>query len=136
LYLTNLTDEQWQLLCPVLEIAPARQKGGRPRSYPFREIVNGIFYITKTGCQWRMLPSDFAPWSSVYGYFRTWKLSGVWDNAKLHCTCAPNCIVTAHQRPFKLHTLNNYLHTLTVITCNRKPINLQSAQFSTGINYN
>lgn len=81
MYLTNLTDEQWQLLCPVFEIARAPKIGGRPRSYPFREIVNGIFYITKTGCQWRMLPSDFAPWSSVYGYFRTWKLSGVWDKA-------------------------------------------------------
>jgi putative transposase len=79
--LTNLTDEQWQLLCPVLETARTPKKGGRPRSYPFREIVNGILTITKTGCQWRMLPTDFAPWSSVYGYFRTWKLSGVWDKA-------------------------------------------------------
>ncbi|MDO9268100.1 MAG: transposase, partial [Methylobacter sp.] len=163
--MTNLTDEQWQLLCPVLETARTPKKGGRPRSYPFREIVNGILYITKTGCQCRgvaifakafmgipaqqaakatrplmpaaapavllhsldtqqgvsniflamtrrdvgkacifttqkalrentctiasgdystpvsqrrMLPTDFAPWSSVYGYFRTWKLSGVW----------------------------------------------------------
>ena len=81
MYLTNLTDEQWQLLCPVLEIARAPQKGGRPRSYPFREIVNGILYITKTDRQWRMLPLSFAPWSSVYGYFRTWKRSGVWDQA-------------------------------------------------------
>jgi putative transposase len=81
LYLTNLTDEQWQLLCPVLEIARDLQQGGRPRNYPLREIVNGILYITKTGCQWRMLPPDFAPWSSVYGYFRAWKLSGIWDKA-------------------------------------------------------
>ncbi|MDD5693674.1 MAG: transposase, partial [Patescibacteria group bacterium] len=55
LYLTNLIDEQWQLLCPVLEIVRDLQKGGRPRNYPLREIVNGILYITKTGCQWRML---------------------------------------------------------------------------------
>ncbi len=81
MYLTNLTDEQWQLLCPVLEIARTPKIGGRPRSYPFREIVNGILYITKTGCQWRMLPPSFAPWRSVYGYFRRWKLSGIWDKA-------------------------------------------------------
>ncbi|WP_161782392.1 transposase [Methylobacter tundripaludum] len=64
----NLTDEQWQLLCPVLEITRAPpKKRGRPRSYSFREIVNTILYITKTGYQWRMLPSDFAPWNPVYG---------------------------------------------------------------------
>jgi putative transposase len=57
LYLTNLTDEQWQLLYPVFEITRAQKIGGRSRSYPFREIVNAILYITKTGCQWRMLPT-------------------------------------------------------------------------------
>ncbi|AMK79314.1 hypothetical protein A1342_09080 [Methylomonas methanica] len=44
-------------------------------------MVNGILYIVKTECQWRLLPSDFAPWQSVYGYFRTWKKQGPWDRA-------------------------------------------------------
>ena len=41
--------------------------------------MNGIFYVNKSGCQWRMLPSDFAPWQTVYYYFRKWKLGGVWE---------------------------------------------------------
>ena len=81
MYATDLTDEQWQLLKPFLEPSGDAAKGGRPRTYPVREIVNGILYIAKTGCQWRLLPSDFAPWQSVYGYFRTWKRQGVWDQA-------------------------------------------------------
>ncbi|MGR9046797.1 MAG: IS5 family transposase [Gammaproteobacteria bacterium] len=81
MYATDLSDEQWQLLIPLLKIQYDAQKGGRPRTYPLRNIVDGILYITKTGCQWRLLPSDFAPWQSVYGYFRTWKKQGIWDQA-------------------------------------------------------
>jgi putative transposase len=42
-------------------------------------VVNGILYVNKTGCQWRMLPKDFGPWETVYGYFRCWRRAGVWE---------------------------------------------------------
>ena len=72
-YPTNLTEKQWQVIKNIVE--PQE----RNRKNPLREIVNGIFYVNKSGCQWRMLPSDFAPWQTVYYYFRKWKLEGVWE---------------------------------------------------------
>ena len=73
-YSTNLTDNQWQVIKKVIN--PQERK----RKYPLREIMNAILYINKTGCQWRMLPQDFAPWQTVYYYFRKWKLEGVIDD--------------------------------------------------------
>lgn len=70
-YPTNLTDNQWQVIEKVIN--PQE----RTRKYPLREIMDAILYINKTGCQWRMLPLDFAPWQTVYYYFRKWKLEGV-----------------------------------------------------------
>ena len=81
MYATDLTDGQWELLRPIFETTTIPNKGGRPRLYSIREIINAILYVDKTGCQWRLLPNDFAPWSSVYGYFRKWRLSGLWDRA-------------------------------------------------------
>lgn len=72
-YPTNLTEKQWQVIKNIVD----PQERSRKKS--LREILNGIFYINKSGCQWRMLPSDFAPWQTVYYYFRKWKLEGVWD---------------------------------------------------------
>src|SRR5215831_20267161 len=51
--------------------------GRRPR--PLRRVVNGILYVNKTGCQWRMLPKDFGHWETVYGSFRRWRRAGVWE---------------------------------------------------------
>jgi putative transposase len=74
-YPTDLTDEQWKILEPLV---PAPQPGPQPRKYTHREILNGIFYVNRTGCQWRMLPHDFPPWQSVYGYFYRWRKDGTW----------------------------------------------------------
>src|SRR5437588_4952125 len=76
-YPSDLTDLQWDNLEHLL---PAPQPGGRPRAYTNREIVNGILYVTRGGGSWRMLPHDFPPWQSVYGYFRRWRLAGVWKH--------------------------------------------------------
>jgi transposase len=58
--------------------SPARPKGhGRPRTYSLREILNAVFYLLKTGCQWRLLPHDFPRWPTVYHYFRKWRLAGL-----------------------------------------------------------
>src|ERR1019366_3597965 len=51
---------------------------GRPREHSQRELLNAIFYLTKTACQWRNLPTHFAPWGTVYHYFRIWKRNGLW----------------------------------------------------------
>jgi putative transposase len=71
-YPSDLTDEQWALVEPLIPVYP----GGRPRKTPMREVVNAIFYILRTGCQWRFLPKDFPPKSTVWGYFDEWRLNG------------------------------------------------------------
>ena len=78
-YASDVTDREWALIEPQL---PAPRPGGRPRSTCLRRVVNAIFYLLQTGCQWRMLPRDFPPRSTVYRYFRDWMESGVWS--RLH----------------------------------------------------
>ena len=75
-YPTDLTDEQWKVLEPLV---PAPQPAPLPAKHARREIVNAIFYVDRTGCQWRMLPHDFPPWQLVYSYFRRWKKDGTWQ---------------------------------------------------------
>lgn len=82
-YSTDLTDEQWAILAPLFPPVPP-EKGGRPRKHSLREIVNAIFYIEKTGCQWRMLPKDFPHWGLVWQYFRRWRDDGTWEQIRLH----------------------------------------------------
>ena len=74
-YGSDLTDAQWARLVPL--ISPAKP-GGRHRSVDIREVLNAIFYRTKTGCQWRNLPHDLPPWGTAAGYYRIWRRSGVW----------------------------------------------------------
>ena len=74
-YPSDLTDHEWSLLKPHL---PAPKRRGRPRLHSPREILNAVFYVLKTGCQWRMLPRDFPPWKTVFHYFRRWRLDGTW----------------------------------------------------------
>jgi putative transposase len=77
-YPTDVTDEQWELLTYMLPQPKWRPGGpGRP-PYELRCVLNGIFYVTKTGCQWRMLPVDFGHWNTIYGYFRAWRRTGLW----------------------------------------------------------
>ena len=57
---------------------PAARPGGRPRKINIRAVLNAIFYLLRTGCQWRLLPREFPGWSTVYHYFRAWKNAGVW----------------------------------------------------------
>lgn len=78
-YPSDLTDEQWAILEPL--IPPARQnRGGRPRDVNMREIVNAIFYVNRSGCQWDMLPHDLPPKSTVYEYFSEWREDGTLTN--------------------------------------------------------
>jgi putative transposase len=80
-YPTDLTDAQWQRIEACLPFAQPKDtdqpnKGGRPRQYSYREIFNAIFYQARTGCAWRLLPHDFPPHGSVWGYFRLWRDDG------------------------------------------------------------
>ena len=74
-YPRDLTDKEWALIAPYV---PRAQSGGHPEDHPKREILNGIFYVLRSGCAWRMLPHDFPPWQSVYHYFRGWQHDGTW----------------------------------------------------------
>jgi len=70
-----VNDAAWALLAPLL---PAARAGDRPRTTDIRAVINAIFYLLRTGCQWRLLPREFPAWGTVYHYFRMWKSSGVW----------------------------------------------------------
>ena len=74
-YPTNLTDSQWFI---IQHLIPPAKPGGRPRSLDMRQVVNAMLYLTAGGIQWRMLPSDFPPWQSVYNYFSRWRDDGTW----------------------------------------------------------
>jgi putative transposase len=75
-YLTDLFDAEWAYLEPHL---PAPKPSGRPRLRPLREILNAIYYITRSGCAWRLLPHDCPPWKTVHHYFRIWRIDGTWE---------------------------------------------------------
>src|SRR6266699_3668589 len=74
-YVTDLTDQQWEGIQPLLR--PAKP-GGRPREVDLREVLNTLFYQNRTGCQWDMLPHDLLPKSTVYYYFAQWRDDGTW----------------------------------------------------------
>lgn len=76
LYPSDLTDAQWAIIARLI---PPAKAGGCPRKTDMRALINGILYVNRSGCSWRMLPKDFPPWSTVHGYYRQFRLTGVWD---------------------------------------------------------
>lgn len=81
LYPSDLTDQEWEYIKPMI---PAAKFGGRYRLTDMRQTLNGIFYLTRTGCAWRYLPREYPPWQTVYGYFRKWRLDGTWQRIHDH----------------------------------------------------
>ena len=75
-YASDTTASEWALIEPHL---PAPAECGRPRETNMRDVVNAIFYIAQSGCQWRLLPKDFPPYSTVQRYFYAWRDNGVWQ---------------------------------------------------------
>jgi transposase len=73
-YASDLTDAEWGLIEPHM---PAAKPLGRPRDTELRDVVDAILYIARTGCQWRMLPKDFPPFTTVQGYFYDWRDHGL-----------------------------------------------------------
>ena len=77
-YPSSLTDEVWAVLEPLLLVRDQR-RGGRPRVWGNRLVLDSIFYVLRAGCQWRMVPHDLAPWWVAYRWYRTWAVDGTWD---------------------------------------------------------
>jgi len=80
-YASDCTDEEWAIIEPLL---PAAKHTGRPRKTKLREVWNAIQYISMTGCQWRMLPKEFPPMTTVQGYFYDWRDNGVLHRINYH----------------------------------------------------
>lgn len=74
-YASDTTDEEWAVVEAVM---PVRRRLGRPRRTDLRDVINAIFYILSTGCQWRALPREFPPRSTIQGYFYRWRDDGTW----------------------------------------------------------
>jgi putative transposase len=72
-YPSDLSEREWAILEPLL---PKALPGGHPRPTDMREVLNAILYVDRTGCQWRALPQEFPPWSTVWSYFRKWRTDG------------------------------------------------------------
>lgn len=77
-YPSSLTDSEWQTIRSLLPPSPLAARG-RPREHSRRSILNGIFYIIRTGGAWRMMPHDLPPWKTCYHYFRLWAKQGYWE---------------------------------------------------------
>src|SRR3989440_10954929 len=75
-YASDLTDAEWALIEPHM---PAVKRLGRPRETELRAVLDAILYIARTGCQWRMLPKDFPPFTTVQGYFYDWRDDGLFE---------------------------------------------------------
>ena len=71
----DLSDEEWQILEPL---RPPEKPGGRPRKYAMRDVIDGIQYVLRGGCAWRLMPHDLPHWQTSYQYFRTWRRDGTW----------------------------------------------------------
>lgn len=84
-YPSDLTDAEWAIIEPLI---PAAKHGGRPRQADMREVLNTILYLSRTGCQWDMLPHDLLPKSTVYDYFAAWRDDGTWQRMMDALRCA------------------------------------------------
>lgn len=90
LYPSDLTDDEWAILEPLI---PPEKAGGRPRQVDMRAILNGIFDVLRAGCAWRMIPRDYPPKSTVYAYFARFRHEGVWE--QILTTLRERCRVQA-----------------------------------------
>ncbi len=84
-YESDLTDKEWEIIAPFM---PPPAKTGRPRLWTMREIMNAIFYVLRSGCAWRLLPKDFPPRSTVYGWFLRFRQDGLFETINHHLVMA------------------------------------------------
>lgn len=79
-YLSSLSDVEWEILEPRLQEILPKKKQTRPQNWSQREIIDGILYQLKNGCNWQDLPRDFPPYSTVYWHYKQWRHAGVFDH--------------------------------------------------------
>ena len=93
-YPSDLTDEEWALVEPLIASA---KRGGNKRTVDVREVVNGLMYVLSTGCQWRAIPKDLPPRSTVHDYFDLWAWDGTLD--RIHHALYVQCRELASREP-------------------------------------
>src|SRR4051794_25483017 len=95
-YPSDVTDEQWALIEPHIPVYP----GGRPRTTSTRDVLDAVFYLLRTGCQWQYLPADFPPRSTVWRYFDEWRHNGTLE--AIHDTLRRK--VRTKEKPYRPRT--------------------------------
>lgn len=95
-YPSDVTDEQWALIEPLIPVYP----GGRPRKTDVRDVLDAVLYLLRTGCQWRYLPGNFPPRSTVWRYFDEWRSNGTLD--RIHDALRRK--VRAREKPYRPRT--------------------------------
>lgn len=95
-YATDLTDDEWTLIAPF--IPPAR-RGARSRSTDMREVCNTVFYITRIGCVWRLLPHELPKWQTIYHYYCRSRLSGLWARMHRRLCCRVHQLASHAEQP-------------------------------------
>jgi putative transposase len=93
-YPSDLTDAEWQQLEPLI---PPAKPGGRPREQDMRKILNALFYLLRSGCQWNMLPHDLPNSKTVYEYYSAWERDGTWQ--RIHDTVRRRVRISAGRDP-------------------------------------
>src|SRR5664280_1570104 len=121
-YESDTTDAEWFVMEPLLPEASAL---GRPRATDLRTVMNAILYIASTGCQWRQLPKDFPPYSTVQGYFYAWSRGGIFASLNYTLVMASREAVGCEDqmdpdRYFKPHEAAAYLRTSTSTLAKRR----------------
>lgn len=96
-YPSDLTNEQWAIVAPLIPPAQQNPRGGRPRQVNMREVLNTLLYLNRSGCQWQMLPHDLLPTSTVYDYVAQWRDDGTWT--KIVQTLRERIRVAARREP-------------------------------------
>ena len=96
-YPTDVSAKEWLSIAELFAVDYS--KGGRPVEHGKREILNAIFYVLRTGCQWRYLPHDFPPWKTVYTYFRNWKQAGIFEEMNAVLTKAARIKIGRRESP-------------------------------------
>ena len=76
IYDSDLTEEEWEYMKPMLVMK--KRRGSKSR-VNLRQVINGIFYLLRTGCQWRMIPKEYGKWGMIYGYFQRWTRKNIWQ---------------------------------------------------------
>lgn len=97
IYPSDLTDNQWEHIKDWFPVHVGRR--GRPRLLDLRSVVNAVFYVVRTGCQWRYLPVEYPRWQSVYYYFRLWQKAGIWQRLHERLRCQVRQKAGRHKHP-------------------------------------